>query len=132
MNNTEWVPPNPLVDMTVEELDALCCQLRNVAEILEDLIHPEWSSALDMITNELHRLQDAVDDHSLNQRWFSAHARVEGTVMMVTTLEIHRASQNIFACITQSIWHIVMHYNFDRIFCGQSLVVLMPLILNMR
>jgi hypothetical protein len=52
--------------------------------------------------------------------------------MMVTTLEIHRVSQNIFDNITQILWLIVMHYIFDRIFCGKSLVVLIPLILNMR
>jgi hypothetical protein len=63
MNNMEWVPPNPSVDMTVEELDALCRQLKNIAKNLEDLICPEWSNALD-ITNELHRLREAVDDHS--------------------------------------------------------------------
>jgi hypothetical protein len=55
MNNTEWVPPNPLVDMTVEELDALCHKIKNIAENLKDFILPEWSSALD-ITNELYRL----------------------------------------------------------------------------
>jgi hypothetical protein len=78
MNNTNGLPPNPLVDMTVEELGELFCQLNHIAENLEDLICPEWSSALD-ITNELHRLQEALDDHSLNQRWFSAHTRVDGT-----------------------------------------------------
>ncbi len=56
--------------MMVEELDALHRQYKNIAENLEDLICPEWSSAHD-ITNELHRLWEAVDDHSLNQRWFS-------------------------------------------------------------
>jgi hypothetical protein len=65
MNIMEWVPPIPSVDMMMEELDALCRQLKNIAENLEDLICPEWSSALN-ITNELHRLQVAVDDHSLN------------------------------------------------------------------
>jgi hypothetical protein len=63
--NTEWVLSNPLVDLTVEELDALCRQLKKHAENLKDLICPEWSSALD-VTNELHRLWKAVDDHSLN------------------------------------------------------------------
>jgi hypothetical protein len=53
MSNTEWVPLNPLVDMLVEELDALCHQLKNIVENLEDLICPEWSSAID-ITNKLH------------------------------------------------------------------------------
>jgi hypothetical protein len=51
--------------MMVEELDALCRQLNKIAENLEDLICPEWSSALDT-TKELHRLWEAVDDHSLN------------------------------------------------------------------
>jgi hypothetical protein len=55
MNNMEWIPPNPSVDMTVEELHVLCRQLKNIAENIEDLICPEWSSALD-ITNELHGL----------------------------------------------------------------------------
>jgi hypothetical protein len=105
--------------------------IKNTVESLKDLTCPEWSSALD-ITNELHRLQEAVDDHSLNQRLFSVHARVDGTVMMVTKPEICRVSQIIFAYITQTLWLIVMHYIFDRIFCRQSWVVLMPLILNMR
>ncbi len=65
MKDTEWVPLNPLVDMTVEELANLCHQLRNVAENLADLHLPEWPSALD-ITNELHRLREAVDEYSLN------------------------------------------------------------------
>jgi hypothetical protein len=37
----EWVPPNPSVDMALEELDTLCRQLKNIAENLEDLICPE-------------------------------------------------------------------------------------------
>ncbi len=36
----------------------------------------EWPSALD-ITNELRRLQEAVNEYSLNQIWFSVHARVD-------------------------------------------------------
>jgi hypothetical protein len=91
MNDMEWVPPNPSVDMTVEELAELCLQLKNIAQNFEVLLLPEWPSALG-ITNELHRLCEAVNDNSLNQRWFSAHARVEGTVMMVTTPEILRVS----------------------------------------
>jgi hypothetical protein len=65
MKDTEWVPPNPLVDMTVEELADLCRQLKNVAENLADLFLPEWPSALD-ITNELHRLPEAVNEYSFN------------------------------------------------------------------
>ncbi len=88
----KWVPPNPLGDMTVEELANLHHQLKNVAENLADLLLPEWPSALD-ITNELHRLRESVNEYSLNQIWFSAHARVDGTVMMITTPETRRVSQ---------------------------------------
>jgi hypothetical protein len=65
MKDTEWVPPNPSVDMTVEDMANLRCQLKNVAKNLTDLLVHDWPSALD-ITNELHRLQEAVDEYSLN------------------------------------------------------------------
>jgi hypothetical protein len=65
MKDMEWAPPNPLVDMTLEDLANLRCQLKNVAKNLADLFRHEWPSALD-ITNELHRLQAAVDEYSLN------------------------------------------------------------------
>jgi hypothetical protein len=115
----------------VEELANLCNQLKNVAENLVDLLLPEWPSALD-ITNELHRLCEAINEYSLNQIWFSAHARVEGTAMMITTPRIRRVSQKIFDIITLTLWMIVMHSIFGRKFCGQSLAVLIPPKLIMR
>ena len=65
--------------------------IKNVAENQADLLLPEWPSALD-ITNEVLRLREAVDEYSLNRIWFSAHARVDGTVTMITTPEISRVS----------------------------------------
>jgi hypothetical protein len=131
MNGTVWVPPNPLVDMMVEEVAKLTCQLKKIAQNLTDLLLPEWPSALD-IKNELYRLREAVNEYSLNRIWFSVHARVDGTVMIITTPEIRRVSQNIFDNITQTLWMIVMHFIFGRKFCGQSLVVMILLILNIR
>jgi hypothetical protein len=125
MKDTERVPPNPSV------LVNLGHQLKNVAENLADLLIHEWPSALD-ITNELHRLQKAVDEYSLNQIWFSVHARVDGTVMMITTPEIRWISQMIFDNITQTLSMIVMYSIYFRKFCGLSLVVLIPPILNTR
>jgi hypothetical protein len=66
MKDTEWVPPNSLVDMMVDDLANLRRQLKNIAENLADLLLHEWPSPLD-ITNELHRLQEAVDEYSLNR-----------------------------------------------------------------
>jgi hypothetical protein len=131
MKDTEWVPPNPLVDMMVEDLANLRHQLKNIAENLADLLCHEWPSALD-ITNELHRLRKAVGEYSLNRIWFSAHTRVDGTVMMITTPEIRRVSQMIFDNVTLTLWMIVMHSIYFRKFCGPSLAVLIPPILNMR
>jgi hypothetical protein len=131
MKDTEWVPPNPLVDMTVEDPANLRRQLRNVAKNLADLLCHEWPIDLD-ITKELHRLGEAVDEYSLNRIWFSAHARVDGTMMMITTPEICRVSQMIFVNVTLTLWMIVMHSINFRKFCGLSLAVLIPPILNMR
>ncbi len=64
--------------MMVEELEALCHEL---TDNLQVLILPEWSNALE-ITNELNGLWEAVEDHCLNQELFSAHARIDGTLVL--------------------------------------------------
>ncbi len=131
MKDTEWVPPNPSVDTTVEDLVNLQCQLRNVAKNLTDLLVQEWPSALD-ITNELYRLWEAVNEYSLNRIWFSSYARVDGTVMMVTMPENCQVSQMIFENVAPTLWMIVMHSIYFRTFCKLSLDVLVTPILNMR
>jgi hypothetical protein len=131
MKNTEWVPPNPSVDMTVEDLVNLWHQLKIVAKNLTDLLVHEWQGALD-ITNELHRLREAVDEYSLNRIWFSMHARVDGTVMMVTMPEIRWVSQMIFENLTPTLQMIAMHSIYFRKFCKLSLDVFITPILNMR
>jgi hypothetical protein len=125
------VPPNPSVDMMVEDLANLRHQLKNVAKKLTELLVHEGPSALD-ITNELHRLREAVNEYSLNQIWFIAHARVDGTVMMVMMPEIRRVSQMIFENDTPTLRMIVMHYIYFRKFCELSLDVFIMPILNMR
>jgi hypothetical protein len=53
MNNTEGLQPDPLVDMMVEELDALCRQLKDIVENLKELIRPEWSVPLTSPMNSM-------------------------------------------------------------------------------
>jgi hypothetical protein len=91
MKDAEWILPHPSMDMTEEDLANLRRQSKNIAKNLADLLLHEWPSALD-ITNELHRLREAVDEYSLNRIWFSAHARVDGTLSMITFPEICRVS----------------------------------------
>ncbi len=78
---------------------------------------------------ELHRLQEAVDEYSLNQIWFSVLARVDGTVMMLTTPEIGQVSRFIFDNVSQTLWMIIMHSIYFR---KLSMIVLIAPILNMR
>jgi hypothetical protein len=108
MNNMEGLQPNPLVDMMLEELETLRHQLTDIVENLGDLILPEWSNALEF-TNELHGLREAVEAHCLNRQWFSVHARIDGTVVMVTRPDICWVSQIIFVLITLSSWLTVMN-----------------------
>jgi hypothetical protein len=131
MKDTEWVLPYPSVDMMVRDLANLWRQFKNIAKNLTDLLVHEWPSALD-ITNELHRLREAVGEYSLNQIWFSTHARVDGTVMMVTMPEICRVSQMIFENVTLTLRMIVMNSIYFRKFCKLSLDVFVMPILNMR
>ncbi len=56
----EAVQPVPLVEMMVEELKELRNELTSIAEKLQVLSLPEWSNAF-KISNELHRLQEAVE-----------------------------------------------------------------------
>jgi hypothetical protein len=53
---------------------------------LETLILPKRSNAC----NKLHKFEEAVEVHRLSGQWFSAHARVDGAVVMVTMPEIRR------------------------------------------
>jgi hypothetical protein len=132
MKDTEWVPLHQLVDMKEEDLANPRRQLKNIAKNLADVLLHEWPSALN-ITNELHRLREAVDEYSMNRIWFSTHTRVDGTLTMITTPEIHRVSQIIFDNSTPtSLRMIVMHSIYFRKFFGLSLKVLIPTILNMR
>jgi hypothetical protein len=58
----------------------------------------------------------------LNQIWFSAHARVDGTVMMVTMPEICRVSQMIFENDTPTLLELhldlVFWFGISRYFPG--------------
>jgi hypothetical protein len=49
INNIEGFQPNPLVDMMMEELEALRHDLTDIAENLHILILSEWSNALEIM-----------------------------------------------------------------------------------
>jgi hypothetical protein len=83
--------PDPLVDMTSEDLHDLRKELKLYADRLGTLILPTWSNPFEILT-ELGELEEMVDDHDLSGAWFSAHAGVDGAVVMVTAPEIRLVS----------------------------------------
>jgi hypothetical protein len=91
----EVAQPVPLVKMMVEKLEELHNELTNIAEKLQVLILPEWSNAF-KIRNELHELREVVEVHGMSGQLLSMHAKVNGTVVMVTTPDICQVSLNIF------------------------------------
>jgi hypothetical protein len=79
----EQLQPDPLVDMTSEELNDLRKGLRYYADKLGNLIPPTWSNPC-LLLDKLGELEKLVGDHDLSGAWISAHARVDDAVVMVT------------------------------------------------
>jgi hypothetical protein len=91
----EQLQPDPLVDMTSEDLNDLCEGLRFYVDSIGALILPTWSNPC-LILTKLGELEDLVDDHDLLGAWFGTHARIDGAVVMVTTPEICLVSLQCF------------------------------------
>ncbi len=87
--------PDPLVEMTSEDLNNLCKGSRFYADSIGPLILLTWSNPF-LILAKLGELEELVDDHDLLGAWFIAHARVDGAVVMVTKSEIGLVSPQCF------------------------------------
>jgi hypothetical protein len=80
----EQLQPDLLVDITDEDLD--------YADRLGTLILlVTWSNAFEILY-KLYELEEMVEVHDLLGQWFSAHARVDGAVVMVMTPDIRLVS----------------------------------------
>jgi hypothetical protein len=91
----EQLQPDPLVDMTSEGLDKLCKELRYYADQLDNLIHPTWANPC-LLLIKMGELDELIDEHELWGAWFSAHARVNDAVVMVTMPEIRQVNMRCF------------------------------------
>jgi hypothetical protein len=77
--------------MTNEDLDDLREELNLYADRLGTLILPTWSNAFEIL-DELGELEETVEAHDLLGAWFSAYARVDSAVVMMTMPEIYLVS----------------------------------------
>jgi hypothetical protein len=73
----EQLQPDPLVDMTSEDLNNLHKEIRLYVDRLGTLIFPTWSNPFEILA-KLGGLEERVDDYDLSGAWFSPHARVDG------------------------------------------------------
>jgi hypothetical protein len=80
----EQLQPEPLVDMTSEELNELHkgLRLRYYADKLDNLIRPTWANPC-LLLNKMGELVELVDNHELSGAWFSSHARFNDAVVIV-------------------------------------------------
>ena len=58
----EQLQPDPLVDMTSEDLNDLRKELKLYADRLDNLILPKWSNAFE-ISDKLYELEEMVEAH---------------------------------------------------------------------
>jgi hypothetical protein len=91
----EQLQPDSLVYMSSEDLNDLHNGLRFYADSIGALILLTWSNPC-LILAKLGELEETVDDHDLSGAWFSAHARVDSAVVMVTMPEICLVSPQCF------------------------------------
>jgi hypothetical protein len=91
----EQLQPDPLVNMTIDKLDKLRKELWYYADQLDNLICPTWANSC-LLLVKMGELDELIEEHELPGAWFSAHARVNNAVVMVTAPEIWQVSLRYF------------------------------------
>ncbi len=80
-----------VVNFTQDSLDALCVALMAHAERLNSLLKLSWPNA-EKVHKEMYNMVDTLMIHVVDQKWFSAFAKIGRMEEMVTTQEIHAVS----------------------------------------
>jgi hypothetical protein len=88
-----------VVKFTWRSLGALCVALIVHAERLNSLLKPSCPDA-EKVQYKMYGLVDTLMVHGVDQKWFSAFARVEGAEETVTTQEICVVSWCSLFCVS--------------------------------
>jgi hypothetical protein len=88
-----------VVKFNWRSLGVLCVALMAHAERLNSLLEPSWPDT-EKIQDEMYYLVDTLMVHGVDQKWFSAFARVEGAEEMVTTQKIRAVSWCSLFCVS--------------------------------
>jgi hypothetical protein len=78
-------------------MDALPVALMAHAERLNSLLEPSWPDA-EKVHEEMYDMVDMLMINALDQKWFSAFAKIGRTEEMVTSQEIHAVSWGGLFC----------------------------------
>jgi hypothetical protein len=76
-----------VVKFNQESLDALCAALLAHAERLNSLLEPSWPNA-EKVHEDMYDMVDTLMIHGVDQKWFSAFAKIGRMEEMVTSQEI--------------------------------------------
>ncbi len=86
-----------MVKFTQDSLDALCVVLMAHAGRLNRPLKPSWPNA-EKVYDKIYNMVDTFMIHAVDQKWFSAFAKIGGTEEMVTSQEIREVSWGSSFC----------------------------------
>ncbi len=86
-----------VVKFSQDSLDALCMALLVHAERLNSLLKPSWPNA-EKVHEEMYDMMDMLMIHALDQKWFSAFAKIGIMEEMVMSQEICAVSWGDLFC----------------------------------
>jgi hypothetical protein len=88
-----------VVKFTCESLAALRAALMEHVKRLNSLLEPSWPD-VEKVQEEMYEIVDTLMYHAIDQKWFSAVARIGEVEEMVTTQEIRAVSWGSLSCIS--------------------------------
>jgi hypothetical protein len=88
-----------VVRSTWKSLGALCAALVAHAERLNSHLEQSWPNG-EKVQEEMYNMVDTLMVHVVDQKWFSAFARIGEAEEMVTTQEIRAVSWGSLFCIS--------------------------------
>jgi hypothetical protein len=86
-----------VVKFTQKSLGDLCADLLTSAKRLKSLLEPSWPDA-EKVHEEMYKMVDTLVIHAVDQKWFSAFAKIGGMEEMVTSQESCAVSWGSLFC----------------------------------
>jgi hypothetical protein len=119
-----------VVKFTWKSLGALCAALMVYAERLNSLLEPSWPD-VEKVQEEMYDMVDTLMIHVVDQKWFSAFAKIGEIEEMVTSQKIGAVSWGSLFCISVILLAEILCHHCHRQQGMHLLVASMQLIQSM-